>query len=185
MGGDVLYHLPGLAGPVAVLAAAPRADAVQYFMPVLGCAVHVAGVARVKDVALDGIPRVIAEKSNAVAQHVQGALVRRAGVGVNGIGGAAVVELQMVKVVGVFPVAGKRQAPHAVPLPLQMMCAQVVGVWLSVGTGGKQLHRDGRRRGGPQLKGGSRRRVVGTQVGAVIVRQFTGLLPIHVHSLLK
>ena len=109
----------------------------------------------------------------------------RAGVGVNGIGGAAVVELQVVEVVGVFPVAGKRQAPHAVPLPLQMMCAQVVGVWLGVGAGGKQLHRDGRRRGGPQLKGGSRRRVVGTQVGAVIVRQFAGLLPIHVQSLLK
>ena len=65
------------------------------------------------------------------------------------------------------------------------MCAQVVGVWLGVGAGGKQLHRDGRRRRGPQFKGGSRRRVVGTQVGAVIVRQFTGLLPIHVQSLLK
>ena len=65
------------------------------------------------------------------------------------------------------------------------MCAQVVGVWLGVGAGGKQFHRDGRRRGGPQLKGGSRRRVVGTQVGAVIVRQFAGLLPIHVQSLLK
>ena len=79
MGGDVLHHLPGLAGPVAVLAAAPRADAVQHLVTVLGCAVHVAGVARVKDVALNGIPRVIAEKADAVAQHVQGALVRRAG----------------------------------------------------------------------------------------------------------
>ena len=156
---------------------------------------------KISPVGLNRFPSELYEVGDAV-QDPQGILVRsaklldlefnpgllaiaRAGVGVNGIGGAAVVELQMVKVVGVFPVAGKRQAPHAVPLPLQMMCAQVVGVWLGVGAGGKQFHRDGRRRGGPQLKGGSRRRVVGTQVGAVIVRQFTSLLPIHVQSLLK
>jgi len=41
----------------------------------LRCAVDIARVGRVKDVALDAVPRVIAEKSDAFMQRVEGALV--------------------------------------------------------------------------------------------------------------
>ena len=75
MGRDVLHDLPGALGPEAVCAAAPRADRVQHIVAMLRCAVDIARVGRIKDVALDAVPRVIAEKSDAFMQRVEGALV--------------------------------------------------------------------------------------------------------------
>ena len=56
---------------------------VQHIVAVLGRAVDIARIGRVKDVALDAVPRIIAEKSDAVIQSIQRTLVGRARAALN------------------------------------------------------------------------------------------------------
>ena len=71
VGGNVLHHLSRRFGRKAALPAAPCAQRVEQLIPCAIVAVHIPRRGSVKHVALDGVPRVVAEKADAGVQPVQ------------------------------------------------------------------------------------------------------------------
>ena len=110
---------------------------------------------------------------------------RRPGIGVHHNGLVAVRELQRIQIVDPLQVPRHGSRPHPLPRRLHGMDGQRGCAGFAVCAGGEQAHFHRRGRGRPQFEHRLRAGPVCPQIVAAIIRQFTGLLPIHGHSLLQ